>query len=108
MGVTHSLVNERIYAVVFCRIQADDCVRMKLPVILYCITNQFRSQGRLSILLNQLTPFPYLLNFSLAKYNIIPPSLIRSSEESLKEVLVNRKDDVIEVCCDVSKGVGDG
>ena len=53
-------------------------------------------------------PFPHLLNFSLAEYNIIPPSLVWTSEESLKEVLVDREDDVIEVCSDVSKGGGDG
>ena len=33
MGVTHSLLNEWIYAVVLCRILVDECVSMKLPVL---------------------------------------------------------------------------
>ena len=48
-------------------------------------------------------PVNYLLNFSLAKYDVIPPSLVWSSEEGLQEVLVDRKNDVVKVCCDVSK-----
>ena len=53
-------------------------------------------------------PVNYLLNFSLAKYDVIPPSLVWSSQESLQEVLVDRKNDVVEVCCDVSKRGRDG
>ena len=46
--------------------------------------------------------FPvYLFNFRLAKYDVIPPSLIRSSEECFEEILVNGEDDIVEVGCDV-------
>ena len=49
--------------------------------------------------------FPvYLFNFRLAKYDVIPPSLIRSSEECLEEILVNGEDDIVEVGCDVPEG----
>ena len=53
-------------------------------------------------------PVKYLLNFSLAKYDVIPPSLVWSSQESLQEVLVDRKNDVVKVCRDVSKRGRDG